>query len=653
MDAQGSRVTVVPGDDPLTIPEPDTPHRGLGVADFPNPGIGISIRKSVRLLPPAKRRLLFAATAIQIGLGLLDLLGIVLIGLVAAVAVSGIGPAQIPEPIQGILARLGLEDVTVSQLSVILAGMAVALLVSKTVASAFMSLRITRFLANRQADVSANLARTFLSRPLIDVQRWTTSEAIYALGPGVGAAIVSLLSAAIIIAAELFLFSIMSVSLFIYDPFLTLTAIVFFTVIVLVLHRILGAWTARNARIITNTSIETLTAVSEALVTYREATVLNRRDLYVGRYERLVHRYARAGALTAFIQEIPKYVLEAALYLGILVLAIVQFLTKDWAAAATTVAIFLAAGSRVIPALLRLQGAGITIRNAAVQAQPTYFLADFLSGKEGYATRLSSEAQATVTHVIERLSEGYEDFSATVVVKDVWLTHADASEPALKDVSLVVPHGASLALVGATGAGKSTLADVILGVLSPQEGTVLVGEVSPREAVELWPGGIAYVPQMVSLVGGTVRDNVALGLPSDVVDDSRVWEALDRAHLADFLRKQRDGLETSIGERGFRLSGGQRQRLGLARALYTRPRLLVLDEATSALDAETEESIVRALTELKGTVTTVTIAHRLATVRNADQVAYLSHGRLLANGTFEEVRSLVTDFDRQAALLGL
>jgi len=155
------------------------------------------------------------------------------------------------------------------------------------------------------------------------------------------------------------------------------------------------------------------------------------------------------------------------------------------------------------------------------------------------------------------------------------------------------------------------------------------------------------------LLHGLVAHGLQLGLPRAAVDDDLAWEALRRAHLAEFLIDSRDGLDTYIGERGIRLSGGQRQRLGIARALYTRPRLLILDEATSALDAETERAIVQTLDELEGEVSTITVAHRLATVRRADQLIYLEHGRVVAQGSFEQVRAEVPDFDRQAALLGL
>ena len=636
----------------LPTEEPDNPHNGLNVVDFPKPDLVGSVRRSIGLLPPAKRKLMYVAAAAQVSLGILDLIGIALIGLVASVAVSGIGVTGIPPWAQEFMSWIGLDRFTVSQQSVIIALAAVLILVLKTGLSAFMSRRITRFLANRQADVSARLAREFLSRPLADVQRWTTSEAIYALGAGAGAATVSLLSAAITIASESFLFVILGVALLVYDPVLTLSASVFFGVIVLFLHNVLGRVSARNAEAIKDASIDTLTAVSEALATYREATVLNRRDLYISRYERLVGRYAVSSASNAFILEIPKYVLEVALYVGILVLGVVQFLTKDWGAAAATIALFLAAGSRITPALLRLQGAGITIRNASVAAQPTFFMADFLAQTQADARQPKAE-RITAQRIHQHVEQGYPDFDATVTVDEVSLTYSDATDPALDRVSVTVPAGSSVAFVGSTGAGKSTLADVVLGVLEPQLGRVTISGASPRDAIDRWPGAIAYVPQAVALVEGTVRENVALGLPRDAIDDDLVWEALRRSHLADFLVENREGLDTSIGERGFRLSGGQRQRLGIARALYTRPKLLVLDEATSALDAETELAIIQTLAELEGQVTTITVAHRLATVRNVDQLLYLDAGRIVSRGRFEDVRAQVEDFDRQASLLGL
>lgn len=640
-----------PESESLFLQAPNNPHDGLNVMDFAPPGIFWSIKKATTLLNPGKRRLLFFAGAIQISLGILDLVGILLVGLLAAVAVSGIGVTELPGWIITGIENLGLGSLTVSQLSVALALTAVCTLVFKTFLSALMARRITHFLANRQADLSVSLASDFLGRPLSQVQRWTTSEAIYALGPGAGAATVALLGSAITIAAEIFLFTIIGASLLIYDPILTLIAGSFFGLIVFFTHRTLTRVSARNAQTVTDTSIDTLTAVSEALSTYRETMVLNRRDLYVERYSRLVNKYANASAANTFIVEIPKYVLEAALYFGVLLLGVVQFLTRDWASAAATVALFLAAGSRIMPSLLRLQGAGITIKNASVQAQPTFFMHDYL--KSNPSMHNTSTQRITAAIINEKIQSGFKDFQGTVVVDSITHTYPDAPEPALLEISLTIPEGSSAALVGSTGAGKSTLSDIILGVLEPDSGAVSISGVSPREAINRWPGAVTYVPQVVALVAGSIRDNVALGLPSEFVNDELVWEALERAHLANFLESAREGLDTSVGERGFRLSGGQRQRLGIARALFTRPKLLILDEATSSLDSETEQAITDTLRGLEGNVTTITVAHRLATVRLVDQIVFLKNGKLVTKGTFEEVRKNVPDFRRQAELLGL
>ena len=245
------------------------------------------------------------------------------------------------------------------------------------------------------------------------------------------------------------------------------------------------------------------------------------------------------------------------------------------------------------------------------------------------------------------------DFRPTIELSSVSFTYPNQSKPALCEISLVVQAGSSLAIVGPTGAGKSTLADVILGVIDPDLGQVSISGYTPRDVVTKWPGKIGYVPQAVALGNSTIRENIAIGRDRDEIDDEQVWASLAKAHLDGFVSQLPEGLDAPTGERGVRLSGGQRQRLGLARALYTDPKLLVLDEATSALDAETEYAISEVLNALSGRITLITIAHRLATVRKADGVIYLEEGRLIASGSFEDVRIQVPRFDKQAKLLGL
>jgi ABC-type multidrug transport system fused ATPase/permease subunit len=231
--------------------------------------------------------------------------------------------------------------------------------------------------------------------------------------------------------------------------------------------------------------------------------------------------------------------------------------------------------------------------------------------------------------------------------------YSGVSNYALKDINVEFRPASKVALVGRTGAGKSTFVDLMLGMLFPDSGRVTIKGVPPRDAISTWPGGIGYVPQSVALFDSTVRENIALGLTPDSYDESLIWRALEIAHLSNFIDSQPAKLDTLIGERGVRLSGGQRQRLGLARALFTRPKLLVLDEATSSIDTETEHAITEALNSLAGDTTIVTIAHRLSTVRRADQVVYLEAGRVISIGAFEQVRLEVPQFERQAQLAGL
>jgi ABC-type multidrug transport system fused ATPase/permease subunit len=210
-----------------------------------------------------------------------------------------------------------------------------------------------------------------------------------------------------------------------------------------------------------------------------------------------------------------------------------------------------------------------------------------------------------------------------------------------------------VAIVGPSGAGKTTLIDLILGVLEPDSGDIYISGLAPSEAVKKWPGALSYVPQDVFISNGTFVSNIKLGFPVDSGSDQLVENALEIAQLTDVIAGFPDGLNSRVGHGGISLSGGQRQRLGIARALFTKPKLLVLDEATSALDGGTEASISSAISALKREVTVIVIAHRLSTIRDADTVVYLEEGRVIAIGTFEEVRKAAPNFDRQASLMGL
>ncbi|MEX0728644.1 MAG: ABC transporter ATP-binding protein [Planctomycetaceae bacterium] len=578
---------------------------------------------------------------------LLDFLGVVLVGSAGALALALVAGQSAPSFVTALASALGLGGLDSGALVATFAAAAALFLLIKSIVSPLILARVFRFLARREAVVSARLTRELLACPLSFVQRRSTQEAARALIRGPRNAIAIVLGQMVVGLAELALLVVLAVPLLLINPPVALGAIAFFAVLAWGVQWALGTRADRlGSRVSQVDDLLSLRTVQEALGAYREITVADRRSFYVDRLRGLQNRSAEAAMGTRLVAMLPKYISEAALVFGAFALAAVLFTTQPIPVAAGTFTVFLAAATRMLPAFLRVQGAALSIRSAAGPAGPTYSLAADL----GYP-RNQPEGEPQKT---PGLSNGvYPDFVPSIALRDVSYAYAAADESALRHVTFTVSAGQTVALVGRSGAGKSTLADVILGVLQPDSGDVFIGSIDPVNAVTRWPGAVAYVPQTVMMVEASIRANVALGLPADFVDDESVWEALSRAQLADFVRTKPEGLDTLIGERGLHLSGGQRQRLGIARAFFSRPRLLILDEATSALDAETERAITVILNDLDEGVTVLIIAHRLSTVRHADLVVYLEDGSVVSAGTFTEVCSQVPALRRQAGLMGL
>jgi ABC-type multidrug transport system fused ATPase/permease subunit len=337
-----------------------------------------------------------------------------------------------------------------------------------------------------------------------------------------------------------------------------------------------------------------------------------------------------------------KYVIEAVIILGTLTLAAFEFLTKSSALAAASLSVFLAAGSRIAPTLLRIQQNILAVKSSSSAAVTTL---DLL---EKYSTWPIRKEKNLLGYL-----KPHENFSREIILNDVSFKYPETGTYAVRNINLCINSGELIALVGPSGAGKSTLVDLILGALLPESGEILISGETPRNAIRSWPGLIAYVPQQVFISSSSVRENLLLGLSESNFPDEAIWSALDAVQLTELVKSFPNKLVSHIGDGGSRISGGQKQRVGIARALLTKPQIIVLDEATSSLDAETEETISRNIQALKGRSTVVIVAHRLSTVRNADKVVYLGAGTIQSFGTFDEVRQQIPDFDRQATLMGL
>lgn len=607
-----------------------------------------SVQKSLTLLSPSQRHKLALAVCVQMATSLLDLAGIILLGLVGTLAITtaqGLPPVPLVETIAG---WLGLAALSSAELLAIFAAAAAVLFLVKSLASAFLLRRVFRFLAGCQAAVSVRLARALLARPLTFVHQRSSQETSYALVQGATSATLMILGQGVVLISESSLLLVLGAFLLFVSPVVAISSIAFFALVALLLQLLLGRWAQTAGQQYAESDLESLESIQEVMTAYREVTVTNRRGFYIHRLEALRWRAANAAADLQFISALPKYIFEIALVVGSISLAAILFATRDAVEAVGTLSLFLAAATRVMPSILRLQAATLSMRNAAGLASYTTNLAESLNHLVD-----SPDGSANEGHPGAQLPAARSRLRPDVILENVTFTYPGSERPAIRDASIRIRAGTSVALVGASGAGKSTLADLALGILEPQVGQALIGSVRPSTAIQQWPGAMAYVPQEIAIANSSVRLNVALGIPQEDIDDDLVWEALDRARLREKILADPNGLDALIGERGLKLSGGQRQRLGIARALYTRPKLLVLDEATSSLDAETERDITRTIQGLEGSVTTLIIAHRLSTVRHVDQVLYLDHGTILARGSFDEVRRAVPAFDQQAGIMGL
>jgi ATP-binding cassette, subfamily B, bacterial PglK len=604
-------------------------------------GLRNSIRMYLGIMSEDSRKKLWKLVAAQSLLGFLDLAGVAVVGVIGALAVSGISTGVVGDKVGIVLRLLHLDGFSFQAQVSILGLLACALLMVRTLLSIYFTRKTLFFLGNEAARISSTLIERTLSQSVLFINSRSMPHTVYAVSDGVSAIVMGIVSAGAIMMADFSLLLIVGIGLFTVDPFVALGTTIFFALLSAFLYISLQKKAKDLGTQVSDIAINANKLLYEVLTTYREASVKERRNYYITNLERMRMISGKKIAEFTFLPNISKYAIEMAIVLGTLTISAAQFILQDATNAIATLAIFLTAGSRIAPAILRLQQNATSIKTNSGLAEPTINLIKELS-----ATPVKSPLKSNY-------SISHDGFIPKIEVNSVFFQYENQSELAVEDLSFVIEPGKMVAFVGSSGAGKTTVVDLVLGLLSPDTGHILVSDLKPSRSLEKWPGATAYVPQDTVLVNGTIRENICLGFEADVIPEDDIWTAVRRSELFEFVSQLNGGLEYQVGERGMQLSGGQRQRIGIARALLTQPKLIILDEATSALDGETELKISNSIKSLRGEATVIVVAHRLSTVRDADTVFYLSEGKLLASGTFEEVRKRVPDFDNQARLMGL
>ena len=599
-----------------------------------------SIQFSFMLLNgKARIRLVLSCIALCL-VGLLDLLAIGLLAVIASLTLSAINNDATSPKVLELLNFFGILEKSIEFKVVVLAIFMCILFISRTIVSIYFSNKIYKFLAHQNNLLTEKILIKLLDQDLENLRKLTTQEILFATTTGLNAAVVNINGLLVVTVADLFLSVTMISTLIIFSPLVSIASIMILTLLAILLYKIFNARIRQISLMNTEASIYSNSKIIEILETYRESLVRDTRENYIKTIVSLRSQVSESIAAQSILPNITKYTMELTLMIAGITISGVMFFLFDANKALTGLSLFVAVGSRISPAFLRIQQNFLVYRLNQTSLEVTQkLLLSIKSNSKKVEEELSSES--------------FLEFKSSIDISNLNFQYESSKGFGLTDVSLKIPSGSFTAIVGSSGSGKTTLVDLILGLLTPTSGLIQISEKSPLTVHKKWPGAIAYVPQDVVIVNGSLKENIALGFDVELIDTERVLKCIKLAHLTNVVNSLPGKLDANLGEKGSKMSGGQRQRVGIARALYTNPSILVLDEATSALDGESEKEINDSLQELKGQITILVISHRLSSVVKADQVLYLENGKIVASGTFNEVRKLSVNFNNQAILMGL
>jgi len=583
-------------------------------------------RDLLGVLPTGAKRFISTYSVLLSMLALLDAASLGLLALVVSPLSAG---KDVTLPVVGTLSDAGVL-VTIAVICL--------LTISKGLLSVLLLWWGTRRFARYELEIGSRLFDSYIKAPWTERLRKNSAELVRLTDTSVDASVSTFLLPGSTILGEIMSLVAVVTVLVIVQPLLALVTTVYLGLIGMVLYVWVASRTRLAGRANLTYSLKTARLITEIVGAMKELTLRNKNAEVAAAVRESRTHTTRAHANIQFLVQVPRYVLESGIIGGFVLVGGVGYLSGGVPSALTAVALFGLAGFRMAPSVVRLQA-----------------VVSFMTSSAPQASRIVEEIRASERASAQR--EGrpalpLPDAPESLELRGVTFRYADRTTNAVDDVSLTIPFGSSIAVVGASGSGKSTLIDLILGLIEPTKGDIFIDGLSLTEVTHSWRARVGYVPQDVALFDATVAENVALCWEGEV-DRERVTIALRQAQLLATFEAREGGIDGRIGERGIALSGGQRQRLGIARALYADPLVLVMDEATSALDTETEKEVTQAIKGLRGHSTMIVVAHRLSTVMDSDRIFFMREGRLVAQGSFQELVASVPDFARQATLAGL
>jgi len=513
----------------------------------------------------------------------------------------------------------------------------------------FLAYVQSRFIYNKQAVFSRRLFTSYLYKPYTFHLQRNTAELIYKINDSVSKLFGGFLFFSLMFVIEIMTTAFILGILIVMKPLPTILTGIALVIIIIVFYRVFRQKMGELGKTRQLHGEQMIQWVNQGLGGIKEVKILGKEDFFIREYEKNCLLYAGAERNFQVINQLPRSFLETMCIVGMLLVVVLNMgRSGGFQTIIPTLSMFAVAAFRIIPAMGRIFNAATQIRYHSYSLDAVCndmtLLDEIVPSSEKEPSSAADKKAFESETFYTPFSGKALRFDKTIELKDVYYQYPNAKKSVLNGISLIIPKQYSVGLVGPSGAGKTTIIDVIVGLLMPAQGEVLIDGKGIKDPLANWQRMIGYIPQNIYLSDDTIRRNVAFGLTNEEIDEEQVWSALASAQLEKFVKSLPEGLDTFIGERGIRLSGGQRQRIGIARALYHNPEVLIMDEGTASLDNETEREIMQAVKNLSGRKTLIIVAHRLGTVKSCDQLYFIRDGEVIDYGRYEELFNKSQEF---------
>lgn len=594
--------------------------------------------RCINILSKRNRRVLYAGIFLQLAINLGDIAAIAMVGAIGTLGANYVAGINLPSWILSSLATLGLSNYSTQALLVYLSILTAVLFILKSILTSIGTLKLFKFIARRQSEISTSLVTSLASANFRWIRKQNLQQITYSVTDGVNAMTTGVIGNFILLVSDLSLLVFIVIVLIFIDPATALFTFMFFGLVSIVLNKTIKGMSIRFGEQLSTSTIKGRSQLESLLKLYREISIASKQSFFVDEFRSTRQVSSNANGLALWLQQFPKFIFEISLVIGAGALVAYQVWVNDASNVIGVLFVFLAAAGRLIPALMRIHNSLLQISNYRYGANLTL---DLISNLDDLTSKFRSTPRTVEI-----------DGAPHIYLNDITFSYDDSGKPVFENLSLKINSGEVTAIVGPSGAGKTTLIDLILGIYKPNEGDIYLStqsqKVNPESIINF-----AYVPQMPNLISGSLQENITLGLKQSEVNIEFLKHAVTSSGLDDLIKNLPNGLDTKIDSIGNRLSGGELQRISIARALYLDAKLIVLDEGTSSLDGNTEKFVTDYLFSLKGKVTIIIVAHRLSSIIMADNIYYLEEGEIKGSGKFNDLRESLPGFAEQVKNMSL